>query len=123
MKESPATSKKTESESHSVDTYRAPKCGKWARRLCLGPLLLPIVVFAITELFDIGSLGLAVGCIIFLLFVSIPCCLASFILGVIGLVRKEYPIQPAVTSVAFSSGPVLFGLWVLGNYLTMGEPW
>jgi len=99
------------------------KYGRWALLLCLGPVLIPLIILLFIELFRIGSLGLALHCVFFLVAVGLPCCLASFVLGIIGLIREERPIKPAIISVSFSIGPVIFGLWVLWNYLTMGEPW
>lgn len=114
---------KAKSQSRFENERPTAKCGRWALLLCLGPFLIPLIVLVIAEVFRIGSLGLAFSCVFFLVAVGLPCCLASLVLGIIGLIREEHPIKPAVASVAFSIGPVIFGLWVLWNYLTMGEPW
>jgi len=114
---------KATSQSRIENECPTAKCGRWALWLCLGPFLIPLIIIVFTEVFRIGSLGLALGCVFFLVAVGLPCCLASLVLGIIGLIREEHPIKPAVISVSFSIGPVIFGLWVLKNYLTMGEPW
>lgn len=99
------------------------KCGKWALWLLILTVVIPIHILLILEGFRVGSLGLFLTVLYFLIFAGLPCSFVSLVLGITGIVRKERSLKPAVISVALSIGPVLLGLWVLFNFITMGEPW
>ena len=107
----------------AVSGLQSAQCGKWALWLIMITFVIPIAIFPILETFHLGSLNLILSVLVFILFVGLPCCLVSLVLGVIAIIRKECPLKPAVLSVAISFWPVLFGCWVLRNYLTMGEVW
>jgi len=100
------------------------KCGKWALWLIMITFVLPLLFFSIIEIFNVDSLGqLALSILFFIMFMGLPGCLVSLVLGVTAIIRNECPVKPAVLSVAISVWPALFALWILRNFLTMGEPW
>ena len=102
---------------------QSARCGKWALWLIMITFVIPIAILPILETFRLGSLNLFLSVLFFIIYVGLPCCLVSLVLGVIAITRNERPLKPAVFSVAISILPVLFGCWVLRNFLTMGEPW
>ena len=102
---------------------RSARWGKWALWLIMITFVLPIAIIPILEIFNVGSLNLIIPFLFFVIFVGLPCCLVSLVLGVTAIIRNERPVKPAVLSVAISIWPVLFGCWVLRNFLTMGEVW
>jgi hypothetical protein len=99
--------------------------GKWALIILVTLFVLPLVCFLAFEIFHIriGSPYFAVYFILIMIYAGLPGCFVSLVLGTVGILRKEHPIKPAIYSVGLSVLPVLLGLWVLKNYITMGEPW
>ncbi len=99
------------------------KCGKWALWLIMITFVLPIVILPILEILNVASLDLSLSILFIVIFVGLPGGLVSLVLGVTAIIRNECPVKPAVLSVAISVWPALFALWILRNFLTMGEPW
>ena len=114
---------KTEPRSKTTDERPAAKCGKWALGIFAAIFVLPVVCLLAFEIFRIGSLNVVLSVVFFIIIGGLPACFVTLGLGTIGIIRKEHPIKPAILSVGLSILPVLFGLWVLKNYITMGEPW
>lgn len=97
------------------------KYGKLALGLFMATFVLPIILVLIPEIFDNELTGLlSILAIIFFIWVGLPCCLGSLVLGVLGIIRKERPVAPAIIAVLLCVAPVLY---VLYNFLTIGEVW
>ena len=116
---------KTESRSNTIDERPAAACGKWALGILVALFVLPLVCFLAFEIFHIriGSPYFALNFIFIIIYGGLPGSFVSLVLGIVGIIRNEHPLKPAILSVGISILPTLFGLWVLKNFITIGEPW
>ena len=115
---------KAESRSHTMDKRPTATCGKWALGILVALFVLPLVCFLAFEIFHIRNyLPYFALYFIYIIYAGPPGCFVSLVLGIVGIIRNEHPLKPAIVSVAISIFPVLFGLWVLKNFITIGEPW
>ena len=86
----------------------------------MSTFVLPVILVLIPEIFNVWKGGLSLWALIFFILVGLPCCLVSLVLGVLGIIRKERPVAPAIITVVLCVGPMLF---VLYNFMTIGEVW